>query len=51
MKCDICSKKIEETFLNKILGTYIKDQKGKTHPICPECQKKLKNKEEILKKL
>lgn len=51
MKCKICKKKIEETFLEKILGTYVKDAKGKKHNICPECQKKYKTKEEILKKL
>jgi len=39
MKCDICGKKIEKTFLGKIVGTYIKDKKGKKHIICPECQK------------
>lgn len=51
MKCKICKKKIEETFLKKILGTYIKDEKGKKHPVCPECQKEYKTKEEILKKI
>ena len=51
MKCKICKKKIEETFLEKILGTYVKDAKGKKQNICPECQKKYKTKEEILKKL
>jgi len=51
MKCAICKKKIEETFLKKILGTYIKDAKGKKRTVCPKCQKKYKTKEEILKKL
>ncbi len=50
-KCDICKKKVEETFLKKVLGTYIKDEKGKKHLVCPECQKKYLSKEEILKKL
>ena len=50
-KCEICKKKIEETFLRKIIGAYVKDSKGKKHTICPECQKKLGKKEEILKKL
>ena len=49
MKCSICSKIIENTFLKKILGTYVKDSKGKLHAVCFECQKKLKSKEEILK--
>ena len=48
MKCEICSKAIENTFLGKILGTYIKDSKGKQHSICFECQKKFNSKEEQL---
>ena len=48
MKCEICSKNIETTFMGKILGTYVKDEKGKKHTICFECQKKFKGKEEIL---
>ncbi len=51
MKCGICGKKIEETFLNKQVGTIIKDEKGKQHTICPECQKRLKTKENILKEI
>lgn len=51
MKCEICGKKMGETFLSKIIGTYVKDSKGKRHAICEECQKKLGTKEEILKKL
>ena len=43
----IHSKKIETIFLDKILGTVVKDEKGKKHSICFECQKKLKTKEEI----
>ncbi len=51
MKCEICKKKIEETFLNKILGTYVKDEKGKKHLVCFECQKKFTTKEELLNQL
>ena len=51
MKCEICKKRIEETFLKKILGTYVKDEKGKKHAICFECQKKFSSKEELLKQL
>lgn len=51
MKCEICKNKIGETFLNKPIGTYVKDEKGKRHIVCFECQKKLKTKEEILKHL
>lgn len=51
MKCEICKKGINETFLNKAVGTYVKDSKGKKHAVCFECQKRLKTKEEILKGL
>jgi len=51
MKCEICKNKIGETFLNKPIGTHVKDEKGKRHIVCFECQKKLKTKEEILKHL
>lgn len=50
MKCEICHKKIEKTFLGKIKGTIIYDDKHKKHYICPECQKKY-SKEEILEKI
>ncbi len=48
MKCEICKKQISETFLKKIVGTQVKDKTGKLHPICPDCQKRLKTKQEIL---
>ena len=51
MKCEICKKKIEETFLKKILGTVVKDKKGKKHYVCPECQKKFNTKKKLLEKL
>jgi len=51
MKCEICSKKVEETFLKKIVGTIIKDEKGKKHTICFACQKLFPTKEEILKNI
>jgi len=47
-KCEICGSKIQKTFLDKILGTPIKDAKGKFHTVCFECQRKLKSKDEIL---
>jgi NAD-dependent SIR2 family protein deacetylase len=34
MKCSKCGNKIEETFLGKIKGTYVKKE-----PICDNCQK------------
>ena len=50
MKCSICGKKGEKTFLNKIIGTIIRvDKKDKY--ICNECQSKLKTKEEIIKNI
>jgi len=51
MKCEICSGKIGETFLSKILGTVIKDESGKKHTICFECQKKFPDKNTALKNL
>jgi hypothetical protein len=51
MKCEICKKNIEETFLKKIVGTHVKDSKGKMHAVCPDCQKKLKDKSSILQQL
>ena len=35
-KCSKCNKNIETTFLNKLVGTYVKKK-----PICRNCQKKL----------
>lgn len=51
VKCEVCSKKIEMNFLNKIFGTYVKDSKGKKHVICFECQKKFQNKADVLKSI
>jgi len=52
MKCSICSKKIEETFLKKIVGSYVKKKgSSKKHAVCFECQKKFRTKEEMLSKL
>ena len=45
MKCNICGKKVETTFLNKVIGTYAKDKKGKKRVVCNECQKKNPGKE------
>lgn len=51
MKCEICSKRIGENFLKKILGTYIKDSAGKKHVVCFECQKRFKTKDALLREL
>jgi hypothetical protein len=40
MKCDVCGAKIETTFLNKLIGTFVKDAKGKRKAMCPACQRK-----------
>ncbi|MFH1182383.1 MAG: hypothetical protein V1702_05470 [Candidatus Woesearchaeota archaeon] len=51
MKCEICGRGISTTFLKKIVGTYVKDEKGKKRLVCFECQKKSSTKEELLKNL
>ncbi len=43
MKCELCKNTLEELFLNKLKGTYVKDAKGKKHVICFDCQRKFKN--------
>lgn len=48
MNCEICKKKIGIRFLEKIIGTYVKNEKGKRIPICFECQKRYKTKKEII---
>jgi hypothetical protein len=51
MKCELCKAKIEETFLKKPLGTWVKDAKGKKHLVCSACQKKHPDKEKLLNEL
>ncbi|MBI2667464.1 hypothetical protein HYX17_01705 [Candidatus Woesearchaeota archaeon] len=43
-KCHICKDKIEETFLNKLIGTYINKKS-----VCSVCQKQY-SKEELIEK-
>lgn len=43
MKCEICKKQIAETFLKKLVGTYIFDAKHKKRMVCFECQSHFKN--------
>ncbi|MFH1316187.1 MAG: hypothetical protein ABII01_01595 [Candidatus Woesearchaeota archaeon] len=50
-KCEACKEKITETFLKKLVGTVVKDSKGKKHYICQKCQKKFPTKKEILIKI
>ena len=51
MKCDICGNKVAETFLKKIVGSVVKDEKGKKHFVCSNCQAKFKTKEDMLKQI
>lgn len=39
MKCKICSANIGQLFLEKIMGTHVRDKDGHKHVICFECQK------------
>ncbi|MFH1682828.1 MAG: hypothetical protein ABIA37_03445 [Candidatus Woesearchaeota archaeon] len=51
-KCSICENKIKELFLGKLKGTTVhKEGSSKQYPICFECQKKFKNKEELLESI
>jgi len=38
-KCAICNNKVELTFLQKPLGTWMRNDKGKKKLICQNCQK------------
>lgn len=49
MKCNICDNKVQETFLGKIIGTFVRKD-GKKRVVCRECQSKL-TKEEIFEKI
>jgi hypothetical protein len=37
--CAVCKSKVETTFLEKPLGTYLRDAKGKRRLVCRECQR------------
>ncbi len=50
MKCAICGKEIETTFLNKIRGNYI-HYRGKMYVICNECMKRFKTKDRVIEEL
>lgn len=39
VKCAICGEKVQTTFLNKLVGTYLRNSKGKREAICQNCQK------------
>jgi len=38
VKCELCKKTIDETFLGKLIGTYITEGKKKK-AVCRECQR------------
>jgi hypothetical protein len=44
MKCSICGKRMEITFMNKIVGTIYKKGK-KRHAVCKDCQSRHSSKE------
>ncbi len=48
VKCDVCGQKIRLTFLNKIIGTVVRDKDGKKKTVCSDCQKKHKDLKEVL---
>ena len=49
--CELCKRKVQELFLGKMKGGYVKDAKGKKHLLCFECQKKFPSKKEQLEQL
>ena len=51
MKCEICKNGIGTTFLKKIIGTYVRDSRGKRIAVCFECQKKFPEKSLVLEQL
>ena len=51
-KCTICNNKIQELFMEKLKGTIVKKPgKSEQYPVCFECQKRFRNKEELLKQI
>ncbi len=51
VKCDVCKGVIEETFLGKLRGGFVKDAKGKKHAVCSVCQEKFRSKDALLAQL
>lgn len=49
MKCKSCDQEIQKTFLNKIVGTYIKKD-AKMVAVCDECQRAF-SQEELLSRV
>lgn len=50
MKCEICRESIATQYLEKPLGTVVKDAKGKQHWVCSQCQARFHNKKDVLLK-
>lgn len=48
MKCEICKEQLPMQYLDKPLGTVVKDQKGKKRWICNSCQAKFHNDKTVL---
>ena len=51
MKCEITGQAIQTTFLDKPLGTCIKDANGKKHWISSKAQASFNTKEQILQEI
>ncbi|MBN1275671.1 hypothetical protein JXA12_05275 [Candidatus Woesearchaeota archaeon] len=39
-RCSLCKEKVGLTFLQKPLGTWVRDRKGKQHLVCQACQRR-----------
>ncbi|MBI2662375.1 hypothetical protein HYX11_02865 [Candidatus Woesearchaeota archaeon] len=51
-KCEICSNKLKELFLDKLKGTVVyKKGYSKQYYVCFDCQKKFWSKEEMMRKI
>ena len=48
MRCELCRQSISTTFLNKQVGTMVKDKEGKRHHVCAVCQQKNPAKKALL---
>jgi len=51
MKCSVCGSVIQETFLGKLQGGFVKDANGKRHTVCGVCQERFRSKDELLAQL
>jgi len=51
MKCELCKNDIQTQYLEKMIGTVVKDAKGKKHFICASCQKENQSKQKLLDQL